>query len=334
MIVDLVDRAARQWGEWFGRTAGSLRHAILAGGPAHSERAIVFLTARGERRPRAVVKLAFSPEEALFLSDEAQALGVVRPLLPPRLRESMPALLDTFQVDHISAIVVTALDGRRLLVPDLTRSGLPPAKRLIRSFVRRAFGLSRELAYATRGPANRHAAFGQIVEQFLQGTSVRVRDKATIRSFAQALDSISAEWRPSWQHGDVTVGNVLEDGGELRLLDWEHASPGREPWYDLACQPGAMAMLAKRQAGTSVRDAILLVLRDDAWPAQVLWAEMTRLWDYPLPLPWAVVLSSMRKAIERPHGEAPADTPWGVFCLGLLTDADIRQSMARFAPSW
>lgn len=337
-MIDVVEYASGMWPAWF-RSAPpvGLEQVILTGGPAHRPRAIVFVLRSGDRSPSVVIKVAFTPGEATFLSDEFRALSKVRAAAPPPLREGIPEPLGLHRAEEPIAMEATrAVAGRRLLVPDLGGRGGPMAARVLRSFLRGTFAWSRRLAEATQqAPERDEHELAEQVDRFLSvyrdGGSAR-RD---IHSFGRAVARTRIRWRPGWQHRDVSAGNALVHRGAVRFVDWEHAEAASEPWYDVAYSPCATALLAQRQrALPSVRRAALSVLAADSWAGSLVRREMERAWSHPLPLAWAVALTAMSTALRRERSGRVGWPDWAEFATAVLTDGEFRRRVGWLAPEW
>lgn len=337
-MIDPVEYASRMWPVWFGGApATNLEQVILTGGPAHKPRAIVFVLRSGDRSPSVVVKVAFTPGEAGFLSDEFRALCDVRAAAPPSLRESIPEPLGLHHAEEPVAMEATrAVAGRRLLVPDLCVPGGAMARRVLRSFLRGAFVWSQQLAEATQQDHERdEQELAGRVERFLsvyRGGASALRD---IRSFGRAVARARIRWRPAWQHRDISVGNVLVHRGTLRFVDWEHAEAASDPWYDVAYAPCATVLVAQRQrAMPSVRTAAMSVLPADKWAGRLLRTEMERAWSDALPLPWAVALTAVSTALRRERSGRIGWPDWAEFVTAVLADGEFRRRIGWLAPEW
>jgi hypothetical protein len=338
-VSEIVRYATERWPEWFGRDAGrGIEPVALAGGPAHRRRVIVFLISKGESRPAAALKIAFTPQEEEFLQAEFRALSDVWPDVPSGMRDTVPQALGLDRVDGLLILATEVLEGRRLLVPHVTGRASIYARRLVRRFLSGAFSWSNELARVSPQTMQDQADetdLQEMIEAFLTVHPVDERAQRDFRAFGRALGRERIRWTTSWQHRDVAVGNVLAHRGGLRFLDWEHASGRSEPWFDIAYAPGALALLAHRQSGfPSVRDAGLSVLGADAWAGRILRGEMERAWRHPLPLAWAVALAIMSTAVRRQRHGRGGWSNWGELAVCLVADRDFRRTAAWLAPHW
>jgi hypothetical protein len=336
VIGPLTEYADARWREWFERPPEEIGIAIGSGGPAHRTRAAVFVFDGHRRRPSVVMKIAFTDLESGFLRHEHEALAELRPKLPETMRRSIPRALGLTEIEGNTVLSMEALAGKRLLVPNLTSAGGSVPRQLIGGFFRRAFEWSQDLASATiRDEELGGTDLADVVDRFsgLASQPSPVADR--LASFRSAVGSSGIRWSPSWQHADLAVGNVLIHRGELRLLDWEHASASSQPWFDLAQSPGATARLAKRQSGAeSSREAALRALGRSRWAGEVLRTEMERIWDNRMPLGWAVALASMATATRQVEEARMGAEDWTEFTIALFSDDDLRRELPWMVPDW
>jgi hypothetical protein len=336
-MTDVLGYAARMWPEWFpGRPGSGLEPAVLAGGPAHHPRAAVFVFAAGESKPSVVMKVAFTSAEAAFLEQEFRALSEVRRSTAGPILETIPAPLGFERSGPSVILALSAVDGRRLLVPNVTRRGSPSSRRLMRDFLARSFDWSRGLADASEpGPIEDEEKLVGLVERFVSVHDVTGPARSRLQSFGRAIGRSRVRWTAGWQHRDVSVGNVLVHRGTLRLVDWEHAGPGCEPWFDTSYAPGAAVMLARRQGrSTSVQAAALTALSRRHWLGAVLAREMDKAWHYPLPLPWAVALTIMSTALRRERDGRVGWADWVDLALWVTSEAAVRDDVGWLSPEW
>lgn len=337
-MIDRLERHARDgWHTWFGRPAPDLEMVLGSGGPAHPARAAVFVFPTSSSRPRLVMKIAFSELEGGFIQHEFTALSTIRPLLPPDLLPTMPQALDLIVESDFTVLSVTALDGRRLLVPYLAAPANPLSRRLMGQFFRRSFEWSSRLAEATRHPEDRdERALGAVIERF-KGRAAAPSRKAGDRldSFRRAIEQSRIRWHPVWQHGDLAVGNVLLRQRTLQCLDWEHAIPQGEPWFDAAQAPAATSRLARRQSiARSAREAALSVLAPGHWVGDRLQEELRHVWHHPLPLGWAVAVTAMATALRQQEDRRMGADDWADFAAALVVDDEVRSAIPWLVPHW
>jgi hypothetical protein len=336
VITELTEYAREHWAGWFGSSPEEISIALGSGGPAHRTRAAVFLFEGRRRRPSVVMKIAFTELESSFLRHEHDALTRVRPLLPGAMPSSVPPALGLAVIEGNTVLSMGAVAGRRLLVPNLGGSGGRLARSLLSDFFRKSFDWSKKLAQATRSPIlldGSHLA--EIVDRFASLPLDSPGLDERLPGFRRAVEESGIQWSTSWQHADLAVGNVLIHRGELRLLDWEHADQQSQPWFDIAQSPGATARLAKRQSGLgSSRAAALAALGGSGWAGEVLRAEMEGTWDHPLPMGWAIALSSMATAIRQRDDARMGAEDWMELSAALIADDELRAALPWMVPDW
>lgn len=336
-MTEVLGYASQMWPEWFpNEPHARLEPVALAGGPAHQPRATVFVLGRGDTRPSVVMKVAFTRTEATFLEQEFRALSGVRRAAAGPVLASIPVPLGLETSDGAVILAVRALEGRRLLVPSTTGRGSLSARRAMRDFFGRAFDWSRSLAAATTdGSIEGPERLQGLVERFVSVHRVTGRPRSRMLSFGRAVGRAPLRWTAAWQHRDVSVGNALVHRGSLRMVDWEHAGPGCEPWFDTAYAPGAAVMLARGQGGCgSVREAACAALDRRRWVGAALAREMERAWHHPLPIPWAVALTVMSTALRRERDGRVGWTDWIDLASWMFSGDEIRRAAGWLAPEW
>jgi hypothetical protein len=338
MLDVLLARAAEEWPRWFsGEGDPGLSPMMLSGGPAHRDRISVLLFPNGGDAPRVIMKIGFTPREGEFLAAEYGAMDQVWPLLPAQLQESVPRALDLYRTDGTTAMAAAVLTGNRLLVPGLTGDVPPRAREIMDSFFQRSFAFARELAAATASPTSSDSSTlsavpDEFARRFLADDS---EFESRVTSFGRAISKATIVWHPAWQHQDVAVGNVLDDEGSLRFVDWEHAGGDCVPWFDIAFAPVVTSHLARRvDRIASVRDAALGALAPEAAIGGVLRERMEEVWDYPLPLSWAVTLTAMEGAMRRLDDGREGSPEWVELVRLIMCDDDFRSRVAWMVPEW
>jgi hypothetical protein len=336
MIDGLTGYARENWPFWFGHFPESVGIAIGSGGPAHRTRAAVFVFEGRRRRPTAVMKIAFTELEAGFLRHEHDALTEIRALLPGPMRPSVPQALGLAEIGGNTVLTMEALAGRRLLVPDLNGSGGSLPRSLMGDFYRKSFAWSNDLAVATSSSERLDGShLAEVVDRYIVLAPLSAEAGGRLRSFRGALAESGVTWSTSWQHADLAVGNVLMHRGNLRLLDWEHASDRSQPWFDLAHSVGATSRLAKRQSGAaSSRFAAMSALGRSGWAGPVLREELERSWDNRMPLGWVIALSSMATAIRQAEDARMGADDWTEFAAALVVDDELRFELPWMVPDW
>ena len=338
MLDLLMARAVDEWPRWFpGETTPGLSPMLLSGGPAHRDRISVLIFPDDARAPRVIMKIGFTPREGEFLTSEFEAMDQLWPQLPADLQTSMPRALDLYQNEGSTAMAAGVVTGNRLLVPGLTGDVPPKAREIMDSFFRRSFLFARALAEATRSPSPRDSGpLAGIAEEFADSFLADEPDfQGRVRDFGAAIEATEIEWHPAWQHQDVAVGNVLEDGENLRFVDWEHAGGDCVPWFDIAFAPVVTSHLARRvDRIPSVETAALGVLGGETAIGSVLRERMEKIWDYPLPLSWGVTLTAMEGAMRRLDDGREGSPEWVELVRLMMCDETFRSKVEWLVPEW
>ena len=322
MIPSMLDWLARSWVDWFGDVPGELHTGFLAGGPAHRSRVSAFVFNRSEREPRLFVKVALSARESRYVRDEFRAVEALTGH-SSEVSKLPPSPLGVMADEGWLAAAYEVVPGRRLLVPQLHGRIGPIGRRELSRFWNGAARVGTDLAAVENGAHRDERALGEVVAEFGRLYDVAGREAAHLRAFRARLERERVRWNPSWQHGDVAVGNVLIDNGELRLVDWEAASPDYEPWFDLATAPVAAAILASRQTGCPVMEAVTSVLPEESWVGRNLTSTMRRYWRWEIPIGWAVALTCMRMAIRRSAQGRTMASDYGTLAMSLIADRSV-----------
>jgi aminoglycoside phosphotransferase (APT) family kinase protein len=280
-----------------------------------------------------VLKVALTQLEADCLRTEFQALSQLRPMLPAGLRESIPDPLGIEQTPDRTVLVLRGMEGRRPLPPRFSRRPSVGGRRHLLRFVDSAFGWTRRLADATTRPAEvDEASLVDRVARFGAAFAKDGDEARALRSFGRAVENSRIRWTPSWQHGDIGFGNALIHRGRVGFVDWEQARPSSEPWFDVSYLPLALAGMARRQRDEpSLQRATAWALAPSGWSGSIIRERLQQGWDYPLPIGWAVALTSMWKALRL---QREGRVGWADLALGLVVDAELRRDLAWMAPQW
>ena len=206
-----------------------------------------------------------------------------------------------------------ALAGRRLLVPDLNGPGVTAQivdGRLLPQIIR----LSNDLPRYQQRERLDGSHLAEIVDSVHRPAPQSAEAGVRLRSFRDAVAESGGDLSTSWQHADLAVGNVLMHRGDLRLLDWEHASERSQPWFDLAQSGrgnGAAGQAPIGRCVIAVRGHVRL--GEIGLAGQVLRAEIERSWDNRMPLGWVIALSSMATAIRQADDARMGADDWTEF---------------------
>jgi len=278
MISSVVELCGDEWGAWFsGEPAPALTAAVLTRGRV-SDRATVLLFPVHSPTARLAVKLAWSDAAIAALERESRALCTIErgfPGMPARV----PRHLTTASLPGGTALVATAVDGRRWRLGGYRRRISPTASRTLARFgaVADATACGRsesgaEVAVSTLTP---------VVEWALSMPGLPPSQQASFARLAHTLRACDESFTPRWQHGDLATGNILLGRRTLGLVDWEMASPDLPPWFDL-CYLVCAAML---HSGT-----------ESGLPQQLIATVVASRWRTALPIPHAMGLTALQAA--------------------------------------
>lgn len=300
--------------------------AVLVGGPGHRARAIIFLFTEWRSHPEYVAKVAFSEKESKYLIREFEVLELVFATLPATVTRRIPRPLARMEIEGETVIVTKALRGRRFIVPRLIGKRDVMGVRALRFFFQQAFGFSLDMGSTAPTVGSSPAVMlSDVVEEFLDLFGRGGDVGKELLSFRREVDTARIEGRPTRQHCDLMMSNVIENGQELLFVDWEHSRADSHPWFDIAYAPVALALMAAWQTERRLEAVMMGVLNADSWTGRVLSSEMYRVWEFSFPLPWAVLLTAMETA-NRQHADGrSAANDWSEFILQVLSKAGKRR---------
>ncbi len=202
---------------------------LLTGGEGSWSRLSFVVFSAGGRVPLAVVKVLRLEALRPWAEREQKVLGQLRDRLDPQLARSLPAPLACRSWGGLTVTVEGYARGR-MLAGTIGAWGRSPAED--EATLRHAVGwLARfDLATAQKPlawDANRAAEFGRLLDRYaatLGPMPAESRLLATARDQAQSV--LGLRLPTAWQHADFGPWNVLQDGSDLAVVDWESARLG------------------------------------------------------------------------------------------------------------
>lgn len=320
--------------EWRdGEELGPIRVSVLLG--RRPGRSTIFVFRGRDRWPQIVVKLATNEESATQLTREGRSLDLAHRELNGLLEQPLPRHLGSTQKPGLAVLATTALRGRRAMLPDLTWS-LPRLgnRRQLRSHIDAVRAWSHSLSRVDGSDHikrdGRHLA--DRIQRFTELGDVSDPVRERLESLAKVISASGLQWSPRWQHGDVAPGNVLWHKGRIRLVDWEAASPMHDPWRDDVYLILSLARVVQHRLKVStVREAFLSALGSKDWGGRVLADSYREDWPYPIPIGWAVLMTTIEHALEREeYGIATAF--WRDLAIDLVSDDDLRATCDWLVP--
>ena len=330
MLPELIDYAKENWQEWLGDPRPkTVKHIYVRGGPAHSSRALIALFSDRAQLPNVIIKVAFSPREVEYVKQEFLNLVGLMPVLPADLKSTVPQAFGSLLLDDTYAMFMSAVPGHRLPVPFLPTQSSFFTKHVFGSFLRRAFDWSLSLAQSPTDNTQRHTdSLTPIVQRF--GRRYVDDSNGHLQSFSEHLSALTTRWLPCWQHRATDITNALSWRGHVRFVDWEHAAPDSEPWFDIGYAVLGALHLADRQSTVPSRKRILTDTLDvQGWIGSTLRSEMSRVWCYSLPISIGVVLVAMDTAVRRARKHRPIAAD---LAMGLISDDEMRSRISWLAP--
>jgi hypothetical protein len=290
----------------------------------------------GRRRACLVLKVAFVDDGTAFLRDEYDALRGVRAVASPRALEATPVPLGLEEVDGLLIQVVRAFDGSEPLIPDLRGRGSRGCRRLVRTFLSPTLAWADELAASTLGEGDAdEGPLGERVRRFATLVSASHEPGRRLAAFARAVETHRIRWRPCWQHGDLTVGNVWFRRGAPRVLDWELAGPTYEPWFDAAYAWLALVLLEQhRRPTSSVAEAARWLWSREAWTSRLGEELLHQRWRHPILVSWALAPATMHSALRAAERGDTGRGHWAELGLAMVADDSMRKHAATWVPDW
>ncbi|HEU5102197.1 MAG TPA: phosphotransferase [Roseiflexaceae bacterium] len=222
----LLDTILANWAGWgLGVTPSKLAWLLLTGGGRSINKIVGLLFAEAERRPRLAVKIARVPESTAALSREADILRQIETQQPGV--SGVPRGVFLLERDGLTALGETVLHGQplwRLLNPENYRRLALQATDWLADLVGNV---------QPRPPAEWWNRLIDPVIAKVQDSFGAILDGALLRDTIKILHTLSPLPLVCEQR-DFSPWNVLvDDRGELVVLDWESAEPHGLPGMDL-----------------------------------------------------------------------------------------------------
>jgi hypothetical protein len=262
----LLEWVRQNWSSWqLGPTPERLSSLLLTGGPRTSSKVVALVFGEPEARPRVALKMARTPEAAASLRAEATALEALRQRRP--------------DMNGVPRLVFWRADDRVHMQGQEARLGTPIFARLTPGTYRGlAVQVTDWLIQLAGQPRRRprEAWWDRLVEPVLAdfrncfGPVVDHELLARTRAGISRIDSLPIVF----EQGDLWTGNVLvQEDGQLAVLDWESADPEGLPARDLLYFLADLVFFydnafGSRQFGASYRASL-----DPTTPTGAVWAE-------------------------------------------------------------
>lgn len=303
MIDQVLEFVSDQWGVWFDEPRTPvLIPLVLTNASKINRRVAVFVFESGESEPRVMVKVSLTEKDAATSRAEYRALVSLHGLVPEDVTRTMPRPLGFAPVDpEVSLFAETAISGSLPLLPRMTRGTSILGAALIRRHTHMVLNWSRRLAESTTRDdmVVRTRDLIDVVDRFSEAFPTTQATRHALDVFRDRISTADLQEKTCWQHGDVSPGNVLIHKGQARLTDWEHANGRSEPWRDAAQIPSTLYLRAS--AGDPEANATEVAARSlgsSSRSGRALKSSLEAHWDYSTPLSWAVLISTMRQALQ------------------------------------
>ncbi len=255
-------------------SAGAHRAAMTRGGPAHTSRAIVYAFHPQMKAPCCVAKVGFNRQESGFLANEFSHLSRVQPELGESTRFCVPTPLGIGGTSESTWILMTAISGERLKLPELLGRARRSGKDTFTGYLEKSLAFSEHLFLSMHGSEVADAgSFAETALDFKQEFDPPPQVTDGLRKASNLAVRSGFEWQKGWQHADLSVGNVLQArDGSFAILDWENARSDRPRWFDRLAMLGLTAALAQRQSPNrlTLLEAARQLLSRDHWMRPVL----------------------------------------------------------------
>lgn len=303
MIARVLEFVSDQWGVWFDEPrTPRLTPLVLTHASKINRRVAVFVFESGQPDPRVMVKVSLTDKDATNSRAEYRALMSLHGFVPEDVSRTMPRPLGFGWVDpEVSLFAETAISGALPLVPRITRGTSILGAALIRRHAHMILNWSRRLADSTTRDdmVVRNHDLIEVVDRFSEAFPPTEATRHALDVFRDRISRTDLQEKACWQHGDISPGNVLIHKGQARLTDWEHADGRSEPWRDAAQIPSTLyvrAFAEDPEANATRLAARSLGSRSRS--GRALKSSLEAHWDYSTPLSWAVLISTMRQALQ------------------------------------
>lgn len=303
MIAQVLEFVSAQWGVWFDEPqTPRLTPLVITHASKINRRVAVFVFESGQPNPRVMVKVSFTDNDSASSEAEYQALASLHELVPEDMSTTMPRPLGFERVDpRVSLFAETAISGSLPILPTITGGTSLLGAALIRRHTHLILNWSRKLADSTTRDdmVVRTHDLIDVVDRFSEAFPVTQATRHALDVFRDQISNAELQEKACWQHGDISPGNVLIHKGQARLTDWEHANGRSEPWRDAAQIPSTLYVRSfAEEPGADATRLAVRSLGSSSRAGRAVKSSLEAHWDYSVPLSWAVLISTMRQALQ------------------------------------
>jgi hypothetical protein len=332
MIDRVLEFVSDHWGVWFDESRTPLLvPLVLTHASKINRRAAVFVFESGQPEPRMLVKVSLTDEDAASSEAEYRALASLHGLVPGDMSRTMPRPLGFERVDReVSLFAETAISGSLPVLPTNTSSTSLLGAALIRRYTHLILNWSRRLADSTTRDdmvVPTHDLI-DVADRFSEAFPVTQATCHALDVFRDRISSADLQEKACWQHGDISPGNVLIHKGQARLTDWEHANSRSEPWRDAAQIPSTLYVRAfAEEPGADATRLAVRSLGSSSRTGRAVKSSLEAHWDYSIPLSWAVLISTMRQALQTRRLSSASGNPEATLAHLLLSPGAAGQEL-------
>ena len=235
----------------------------------------VFVFAEPQTEPVCVVKIARTPHCNPILEHEYSALAQVRDCVSGHLADTLPCPLHTGWLDGHFVALETFLPGRTMtaIISGSGAKSVAPAGRCLRLGAQWLAALHRQSA-RTRPPLSGRNADGcavDLIEDLARNCTWSQRELSFLSRLQELGRGLGSASVPLvFSHGDFEPGNLLLNGDQLIVTDWQFAEADGLPLLDLLNLVLRYCFMADGLEGISdewiaYREAFRKTLLSESW---------------------------------------------------------------------
>jgi hypothetical protein len=251
LLAEILDYLRAEWPRLFpGERAPRSLSPVLQG--TGVGKLIVFILAPGDRRPRCVVKVPRARADNAELAHEYNLVMALRERGGALGAATLPEPLAAPEILGWQIVVERALAGQSFSsqVPAGERFTLERAREHLRQ-VGGWYTRLQQAAYGrpvVLGEADLRDLFSTPIRQAQQDAELRPHERRYLDELAQAARGLCGRpWQLGFVHGDLRPGNILQRGGQLRVIDWQMGQLRGLPlldWFEFVyryfCEAGGL----------------------------------------------------------------------------------------------